>query len=63
MDQGTSLKNIEAGSNGRVTHVKLEDGSSIEADTVSWCSYILHILDIRMLIYLFNLGVTLHHTS
>ncbi|KAM5572365.1 monodehydroascorbate reductase, chloroplastic/mitochondrial [Rosa sericea] len=32
--KGNSLKNIEAGSNGRVTRVKLEDGSSIEADTV-----------------------------
>ncbi|KAL6182246.1 hypothetical protein ACLB2K_043669 [Fragaria x ananassa] len=32
--KGTSLKNIEAGSNGRVSCVKLEDGSSIEADVV-----------------------------
>nr|XP_011463921.1 PREDICTED: monodehydroascorbate reductase, chloroplastic isoform X1 [Fragaria vesca subsp. vesca] len=32
--KGTSLKNIEAGSNGRVSCVKLEDGSYIEADVV-----------------------------
>lgn len=48
MDQGTSLKNIEAGSNGRVSCVKLEDGSSIEADVVSWCCSTSYTpLDIR----------------
>ncbi|XP_051129625.1 monodehydroascorbate reductase, chloroplastic/mitochondrial [Andrographis paniculata] len=32
--KGTSMKNIEAGSDGRVAAVKLENGSVIEADTV-----------------------------
>ncbi|KAE8055397.1 hypothetical protein FH972_012237 [Carpinus fangiana] len=32
--KGASIKNLEAGSDGRVTAVKLEDGSNIEADTV-----------------------------
>ncbi|OAY59763.1 hypothetical protein MANES_01G057400v8 [Manihot esculenta] len=32
--KGTSIKNLEAGSDGRVASVKLEDGSIIEADTV-----------------------------
>ncbi|XP_038875980.1 monodehydroascorbate reductase, chloroplastic/mitochondrial isoform X2 [Benincasa hispida] len=32
--KGASIKNLEAGANGRVTSVRLEDGSSIEADTV-----------------------------
>jgi hypothetical protein len=35
--QGASIKNLEASSNGngRVAAVKLEDGSIVEADTVS----------------------------
>lgn len=32
--KGASIKNLEAGSDGHVTAVKLEDGSNIEADTV-----------------------------
>ncbi|KAL4019116.1 hypothetical protein IC575_022755 [Cucumis melo] len=32
--KGASIKNLEAGANGRVTSVRLADGSSIEADTV-----------------------------
>ncbi|KAE9459508.1 hypothetical protein C3L33_08529, partial [Rhododendron williamsianum] len=32
--KGVSIKNIEAGSDGRVAAVKLEDGSTIEADTI-----------------------------
>lgn len=32
--KGASIKNLEAGSDGRVAAVKLEDGSNIEADTV-----------------------------
>ncbi|KAK6137392.1 hypothetical protein DH2020_028864 [Rehmannia glutinosa] len=32
--KGASIKNLEAGSDGRVVGVKLEDGSIIEADTV-----------------------------
>lgn len=32
--QGASIKNLEAGSGGRIAAVKLEDGSAIEADTV-----------------------------
>ncbi|XP_022157151.1 monodehydroascorbate reductase 5, mitochondrial [Momordica charantia] len=32
--KGASIKHLEAGANGCVTSVKLEDGSSIEADTV-----------------------------
>lgn len=32
--QGSSIKNLEAGSDGRVAGVKLGDGSTIEADTV-----------------------------
>lgn len=32
--KGASIKNLEAGSNGHVTAVKLGDGSTIEADTV-----------------------------
>lgn len=34
INQGASIKNLEAGANGRVTSVRLADGSSIEADTV-----------------------------
>nr|XP_023885018.1 monodehydroascorbate reductase, chloroplastic/mitochondrial [Quercus suber]POE70005.1 monodehydroascorbate reductase 5, mitochondrial [Quercus suber] len=32
--KGASIKNLEAGSGGRIAAVKLEDGSAIEADTV-----------------------------
>ncbi|XP_010533632.1 PREDICTED: monodehydroascorbate reductase 5, mitochondrial [Tarenaya hassleriana] len=32
--KGASIKNLEAGSDGRVTAVRLADGSTIEADTV-----------------------------
>ncbi|KAJ9706022.1 hypothetical protein PVL29_001540 [Vitis rotundifolia] len=32
--KGASIKNIEAGSDGHVTAVKLENGSTIEADTI-----------------------------
>ncbi|XP_022970035.1 monodehydroascorbate reductase, chloroplastic/mitochondrial [Cucurbita maxima] len=32
--KGASIKNLEAGADGRVSSVRLEDGSSIEADTV-----------------------------
>ncbi|KAL5749955.1 hypothetical protein ACOSP7_024558 [Xanthoceras sorbifolium] len=32
--KGVSIKNLEASSDGRVTGVKLEDGSTIDADTV-----------------------------
>ncbi|KAI8546288.1 hypothetical protein RHMOL_Rhmol07G0105500 [Rhododendron molle] len=32
--KGVSIKNLEAGSDGRVAAVKLEDGSTIEADTI-----------------------------
>lgn len=32
--QGASIKHLEAGSDGRVVGVKLENGSTIEADTV-----------------------------
>ncbi|KAI9174573.1 hypothetical protein LWI28_019464 [Acer negundo] len=32
--KGASIKHLEASSNGRVTGVKLEDGSTIDADTV-----------------------------
>ncbi|XP_062146362.1 monodehydroascorbate reductase, chloroplastic/mitochondrial [Alnus glutinosa] len=32
--KGASIKNLEAGTDGRVAAVKLEDGSNIEADTV-----------------------------
>ncbi|KAJ9173654.1 hypothetical protein P3X46_016769 [Hevea brasiliensis] len=32
--KGTSIKNLEAGTDGRVASVKLEDGSIIDADTV-----------------------------
>ncbi|PQM41828.1 monodehydroascorbate reductase 5 mitochondrial [Prunus yedoensis var. nudiflora] len=32
--KGASIKNLEAGVDGRVTYVKLDDGSTIEADTV-----------------------------
>ncbi|CAL1375240.1 unnamed protein product [Linum trigynum] len=32
--KGASIKNLEAGSDGRVSGVKLEDGSTLEADTV-----------------------------
>ncbi|KAL2525001.1 Monodehydroascorbate reductase [Abeliophyllum distichum] len=32
--KGTSIKNLEAGSDGHVSGVKLENGSTIEADTV-----------------------------
>ncbi|CAB4279979.1 unnamed protein product [Prunus armeniaca] len=31
---GASIKNLEAGVDGRVTYVKLDDGSTLEADTV-----------------------------
>lgn len=34
--QGTSIKNLEAGPDGHVSGVKLENGSTIEADTVIW---------------------------
>ncbi|ESR52718.1 Monodehydroascorbate reductase [Citrus sinensis] len=32
--KGASIKNLEAGSDGRVAAVKLEDGSTIDADTI-----------------------------
>ncbi|XP_050123006.1 monodehydroascorbate reductase, chloroplastic/mitochondrial isoform X2 [Malus sylvestris] len=32
--KGASIKNLEAGADGRVNYVKLEDGTTIEADTV-----------------------------
>lgn len=32
--KGASIKNLEAGVDGRVTYVKLDDGSTLEADTV-----------------------------
>ncbi|KAL6956674.1 Monodehydroascorbate reductase, chloroplastic/mitochondrial, partial [Sarracenia purpurea var. burkii] len=31
---GASIKNLEAGSDGRVGAIKLESGSTIEADTI-----------------------------
>lgn len=35
-DQGASIKNLEPGSDGHVAAIKLEDGSTIEADTASF---------------------------
>lgn len=32
--QGAKIKHLESGPDGRVAAVKLEDGSSIESDTV-----------------------------
>lgn len=57
MDQGASIKNLEAGADGRVNYVKLEDGTTIEADTVSFRSYT------SFDIWLFYYCVTLRLTS
>lgn len=39
--QGASIKNLEADSDGHVAAVKLEDGSTVDADTVI---LFLHVL-------------------
>lgn len=67
--QGASIKTLEAGIDGQVTAVKLEDGSLIEADTVmqfhySWTIIVILVQGGLLVCYLFTgqlfLYVSLH---